>query len=167
MPHAPPRLAARFRPGLARHRADAGAEHGLSDLALDHAGTGGGPRFARRRRARRRLDRNLPRHAAHLAAAAALADGHGARGTRDEDGAGGEAGVALASIMRGLDPRTPRLREGKKAQFAKRAGFAWSSQVKPGNDTDNLNPASLPCRVWWLDVPSARHTSDGHAGNRT
>jgi threonine/homoserine/homoserine lactone efflux protein len=41
-PDAPPRLAARFCAGLARHGADAGAEHDLSDLALDHAGPAAG-----------------------------------------------------------------------------------------------------------------------------
>ena len=48
-------------------------------------------------RARRRLDRAVPRHAAELAAAAALADGHGARRACGEDGVRGEAGVRLPS----------------------------------------------------------------------
>ena len=44
-------------------------------------------------RARRRLDRAVPRHPAELASGAALADGHGARRAGDEDGAGDEADV--------------------------------------------------------------------------
>src|SRR5882724_1462874 len=48
---APPRLTARLCACLLRPGADAGAEHDLSDLALDHARTGGRHRFARRRRA--------------------------------------------------------------------------------------------------------------------
>ena len=44
-------------------------------------------------RARRRLDRAVPRHPADLAAGAALADGHRAGGAGGEDGVRGEAGV--------------------------------------------------------------------------
>src|SRR5579871_2107359 len=40
------RIPARFRPDFARHRADAGTEHDLPDLALDHAGFSGRHRFA-------------------------------------------------------------------------------------------------------------------------
>ena len=39
--HAPHLRPARLRSGLPRHGADAGAEHDLSDLALDHARAGG------------------------------------------------------------------------------------------------------------------------------
>ncbi len=51
-------------------------------------------------RARRRIDRAVSRHAAELAAAAALADGHGAGGACGEDGVRGEAGVSSSRHAR-------------------------------------------------------------------
>src|SRR3981081_1186506 len=50
--NAPPLLPARLCPGLARRGADAGTEHDLFDLALDHAGPPRRADLARRRRAR-------------------------------------------------------------------------------------------------------------------
>ena len=46
-----------------------------------------------RDRARRRLDRAVPRHSPELAQGTALADGHRARGARGADGTGNPAGV--------------------------------------------------------------------------
>ena len=63
-------------------------------------------------RAGRRLDRAVPRHAADLAADAALADGHRAGGACDEDGVRGEAGVAVMPAHAG-HRSTPRLRDSQ------------------------------------------------------